>query len=84
MLPCQMPIIGVGGIANAQDAFERIAAGASLVELYTALAYQGPKLAPTIKADLKRILKENGFNNVNDALGTQTNLNKNSKPTISK
>ena len=53
----QLPIIGVGGISSGQDAFDKIAAGASLVQLYTALVYEGPPLVRRIKTELANILK---------------------------
>ena len=52
-----IPIIGVGGIASGQDAYEKILAGASVVQLYSALVYHGPVLIKIIKEDLARILR---------------------------
>lgn len=65
----KMPIIGVGGIESGQDAYARIRAGASLVQLYTALVYKGPGLVPEIKRDLAKLLQRDGFNSVNEAVG---------------
>ena len=52
----QIPLIGVGGIENGEDAFERIQNGASLIQLYTALVFQGPSLIGEIKTDLAKLL----------------------------
>jgi dihydroorotate dehydrogenase len=71
---CQgrLPLIGVGGIASGADAYAKIRAGASLVQLYTALVFQGPRLISTIKQDLTRLLEKNGFRSVIDAVGADT------------
>ncbi len=53
----QIPIIGVGGVATGQDAFEKILAGASLVQLYTSFAFQGPPVVRRIKRELDEILR---------------------------
>jgi dihydroorotate dehydrogenase len=65
-----IPLIGVGGIANADDAWERICAGASLVQLYTAMVYEGPGIARRIALGLAERLKREGFANVSEAVGT--------------
>ena len=65
----QMPLIGVGGIASAQDAYARIRAGASLVQIYSALVYQGPGLARRINKQLARLLQADGFTNIAKAIG---------------
>ncbi|XP_021570243.1 dihydroorotate dehydrogenase (quinone), mitochondrial [Carlito syrichta] len=65
----RIPIIGVGGVCSGQDALEKIQAGASLVQLYTALTYQGPPVVGTIKRELEALLKEQGFDRVTDAIG---------------
>jgi dihydroorotate dehydrogenase len=65
----KMPIIGVGGIASGADVYERIRAGASLVEIYTALIYHGPGLLIDIKHDLAELLQRDGFASVHDAVG---------------
>lgn len=64
-----LPLIGVGGIANAADAYARIRAGASLVQLYSALVYEGPMLARRINRDLCTLLARDGFTNVAEAVG---------------
>ena len=65
----QLPIIGVGGIFTAEDAWEKIAAGASLVQLYTGLIYQGPGIARDINEGLQQILTREGFQNLDAAVG---------------
>jgi dihydroorotate dehydrogenase len=66
----EIPLIGVGGIANADDAWERIRAGASLVQLYTAMVYQGPGIARRIAHGLAERLKREGMASIADAVGT--------------
>ncbi len=65
-----MPLIGVGGIENADDAWERIRAGASLVQLYSALAYEGPGIVRGIARGLADRLAREGFANIAEAVGT--------------
>lgn len=64
-----VPLVGVGGIASADDAYVKIRAGASLVQLYTALVYQGPALIARIKAGLAANLKADGFDRIELAVG---------------
>jgi dihydroorotate dehydrogenase len=66
-----LPLIGCGGIANADDAWERIRAGASLVQLYSAMVYQGPHVARHIAEGLARKLDEGGFSSIAEAVGTE-------------
>ena len=66
----EVPLIGVGGIANADDAWERIRAGASLVQLYSAMVYQGPGIARRIARGLAGRVKSEGFANIAEAVGT--------------
>ena len=66
----RLPIIGVGGIFNAQDAFDKITAGASLIQAYTGFVYSGPSFAGTINRGLLRILKERGFTRLDEAVGS--------------
>ena len=66
----EIPLIGVGGIASADDAWERIRAGASLVQLYTALVYEGPGLARRIARGLAALLARDGFANIAEAVGS--------------
>jgi dihydroorotate dehydrogenase len=65
----QLPLVGVGGIASAQDAYARIRAGASLVQIYSALVYHGPGLARKINKQLEQLLKVDGFGNITEAIG---------------
>lgn len=65
-----MTLIAAGGIENGVDVFERIRAGASLVQLYTALVYEGPGLAERINGELKRLLALNGFSSLAEAVGS--------------
>jgi dihydroorotate dehydrogenase len=67
-----LPIIGVGGVASAADAYAHIRAGASLVQLYTGLIYEGPGLIYTIKRDLARLLRHDGFQSVAEAVGADS------------
>jgi dihydroorotate dehydrogenase len=64
-----IPLIGVGGIGSAEDAYARIRAGASLVQIYSALVYQGPGLARRINKGLVALLKRDGFATVSQAVG---------------
>ncbi len=64
------PIIGVGGIFSAQDAYEKIRAGASLIELITGMIYEGPGIVKEIDKGLATLLKKDGFASVADAVGT--------------
>ncbi|HKM69231.1 MAG TPA: quinone-dependent dihydroorotate dehydrogenase [Stellaceae bacterium] len=66
----RLPLIGVGGIASAADAYAKIRAGASLVQLYTALVFAGPDLVSRIKRGLASLLKSNGFGSIAEAVGT--------------
>ena len=67
----QIPLIGVGGIANSDDAWERIRAGASLVQLYSAMVYEGPGIARAIARGLAERLKREGLANIAEAVGTE-------------
>ena len=64
-----VPLIGTGGIASGKDAYAKIRAGASLVQLYTALIFKGPSLVPRIKKDLVTLLHRDGFTRVGEAIG---------------
>uniref|UniRef100_T1JEY4 Dihydroorotate dehydrogenase (quinone), mitochondrial n=1 Tax=Strigamia maritima TaxID=126957 RepID=T1JEY4_STRMM len=65
----EIPIIGVGGISSGADAYEKIRAGASLVQVYTALVYQGFPVITRIKMELTDLLKKDGYRSVRDAVG---------------
>jgi dihydroorotate dehydrogenase len=66
----QLPIVGVGGVASGAEAYALIRAGASLVQLYTAMIYHGPSLPSTIARDLARRLRRDGFSSVAQAVGS--------------
>ncbi|XP_046570792.1 dihydroorotate dehydrogenase (quinone), mitochondrial-like isoform X2 [Haliotis rubra] len=65
----KIPIIGVGGISSGVDAYEKIRAGASLLQLYTALVYQGPPVVSRIKRELQELLQSEGYSNISQAVG---------------
>lgn len=65
----EIPLIGVGGIASGDQAYAKIKAGASLVQLYSALVYHGPGIVRKINDDLEILLKKDGFNNITEAIG---------------
>ena len=65
----RVPLIGVGGVGSAADAYAKIRAGASLVQLYTALVYQGPGLVAEITAGLAALLRRDGFSQLSQAVG---------------
>jgi dihydroorotate dehydrogenase len=65
----QMPLIAAGGIGSGADAWERILAGASLVQLYSALVYEGPGLARRIAAELNALVQREGMSNIAEAVG---------------
>ena len=64
-------IIGVGGVDSGKSAFEKIIRGASLVQLYTGMVYKGPGIASSISFELIDILKNKGFKNISEAIGTK-------------
>ena len=66
----KLPIIGVGGIFTAEDAFEKIAAGASLLQAYTGFIYQGFSFARDVNFGLAKILREKGFKDLDEAIGS--------------
>ena len=66
----RLPLIGVGGIVSGADAYRRIRLGASAVQLYSALIFEGPGLVSRLKRDLVRRLRADGFSNVAEAVGT--------------
>ena len=69
----KIPIIGVGGIDSGESAFEKISSGASAVQLYTGMIFKGPTIVKDIKSGLINILKDKGFKNINEAVGTNLN-----------
>lgn len=70
----RIPIVGVGGIFNGRDAYEKIQAGASVVQIYTSFIYHGPPVIGKIKAELDELLRKDGYNNVSEAIGTKAKL----------
>jgi dihydroorotate dehydrogenase len=66
-----LPIVGAGGVASAADAYAHIRAGASLVQLYTGLVYEGPDLIRRIKRGLAELLRRDGFRSVASAVGAK-------------
>ena len=71
----KVPIIGVGGVDSGKTAFEKISAGASALQLYTSMVYEGPMVVKKIKIELIKILKEQGFKNLKDAIGSYSHKN---------
>jgi dihydroorotate dehydrogenase len=67
----QVPLIGVGGIATAEDAWARIRAGASLVQLYSAMVYEGPGLIRRITRGLVALMRRDGFSSIAEAVGSE-------------
>jgi len=67
----EIPLIGVGGISSADDAWERIRAGASLVQLYTAMVYEGPHIGRRIALGLAQRLRREGFASIEEAVGSE-------------
>ncbi len=65
----KIPLIGVGGVSNGAQAYEKIKAGASLVQLYSALVFKGPTLANTVNKELLNLLKNDGYANIGEAVG---------------
>jgi dihydroorotate dehydrogenase len=64
-----VPVIGVGGVFTAADAYRKIRAGASLVQLYTGFVYRGPTIARSINRGLLNLLERDGFDHVSEAVG---------------
>jgi len=63
------PIIGVGGVDSAEAAYEKIRAGASLVQLYTGLVYNGPGIVKTIKEELVQLIARDNLSPIEQAVG---------------
>jgi dihydroorotate dehydrogenase len=70
----KIPVIGVGGIFTAEDAFEKVAAGASLLQAYTGFIYGGPSFAIEINHGLAALLKARGFARLDEAVGSTIHL----------
>ena len=67
----EVPLVGVGGIASAEDAWARIRAGACLVQLYSAMVFEGPGLGARIVSGMERLMKRDGFTSIAEAVGTE-------------
>lgn len=67
----RMPIIGVGGVFNADDAWEKICAGASLIQIYTGFIYEGPSITRRINEGLRQIVSQKGFVSLDEAIGCE-------------
>lgn len=65
----KLPIVGVGGIDSGQAAYDRIRAGASLLQLYTALVYKGPGLVAEMQNELRDLLAADGYKDISEAVG---------------
>lgn len=65
----KIPLVGCGGISSGEDAYKKIRAGATLVQLYTAFAYEGPAILPRVKAELAVCLERDGFKSIREAVG---------------
>ena len=70
----KLPIIGVGGVFTAADAWEKICAGASLIQLYTGFIYEGPGVARRVNEGLAEILKREGFRTLDEAVGCRAGV----------
>ncbi|MCH2487353.1 MAG: quinone-dependent dihydroorotate dehydrogenase [Erythrobacter sp.] len=66
-----VPLVGVGGIASAEDAWARIRAGAGLVQLYSALVYEGPGIARRMVRELEQLMRRDGFGSIAEAVGSE-------------
>ncbi len=69
-----LPLIGVGGIVSAEDAWARIRAGASLVQLYSAMVYEGPGIARRITRGLEELMRRDGFSTIAEAVGSEQDV----------
>jgi dihydroorotate dehydrogenase len=65
----RLPLIGCGGVASGADALAKIHAGASLVQIYSALVFEGPGLAERVKRELAQLLRAGGYSSVHEAVG---------------
>jgi len=65
----KIPIIGVGGITSGKDAYTKIKAGASAVQMYTRFAFRGPVAVRTVKAELAALLRRDGYKSITEAVG---------------
>jgi dihydroorotate dehydrogenase len=72
----KIPIIGVGGIFSGQDALEKVLAGATVLQIYSAFIYHGPTVVSNIKAELDVLVKSRGYKNIQEAVGKEANKHK--------
>lgn len=72
----RVPIVGVGGVFSGQDAYDKIRAGASVVQIYTAFIYHGPAIVGKIKRELDELLRADGYASVTEAIGVNAKLRK--------
>ena len=70
----QLPIIGVGGVFTAADAWEKVCAGASLIQLYTGFIYEGPSVARRINEGMAELLQREGFGSLDEAVGCRSGM----------
>jgi len=66
----RLPIVGVGGVGSGEEAWSKVCAGASLVQVYTALVYQGPPVVARITRELDAILQDSEFSTIQEAVGS--------------
>ena len=71
----KIPLIGAGGVSTGADAYAKIRAGASLVQVYTGMIYEGPQIAQKINKELTELLKKDGFSSISDAIGVDIKAN---------
>lgn len=69
----KIPLIGVGGVDSAEKAYQKIKNGASLIQLYTGLVYNGPNLIKDINEDLSSLIERDGYSNISEAVGAEVN-----------
>ena len=69
----KIPIIGVGGVDSGKSAFEKLAAGASAIQLYTGMIYKGPTIVKEIKKELINEMREKGFKSIKEVVGSNLN-----------
>jgi dihydroorotate dehydrogenase len=67
-----IPIIGVGGVGSGRDAYDKLKAGASLIQVYSMMVYEGPGVISRIRKELADILVENGYKSVEEAVGADS------------
>lgn len=65
-----IPLVGVGGVSTGKDAYDKICAGATLVQMYSCLVFDGPLAVPRAKKELEELLRADGFASVADAVGS--------------